>query len=316
MYKLQGMAWKAMPLAGLEAGDPVFTHTFYRAATEGAYEKVKASETHRILVKPTGVELRVRSGSLLRDSLFEQGVEFPCGGQGRCRGCRVQVLEGNARLNAAQQERLSNEELAAGWRLACQCAVESDLVIELRQWDAAILSDETKFPFEPRPGLGVAVDVGTTTIVAQLLDLESGRVLAVRTALNSQARHGADVMSRVEFTLSDKGSQELKTLVRRQIGALVTQLLFAAGASGREVRDVVLVGNTVMHHLFCGIDVEPLSHFPFISNRDGLEIMSSEELAWSLPGRARIRFCLAWADSSAVTSWPACWLRESVRATA
>jgi uncharacterized 2Fe-2S/4Fe-4S cluster protein (DUF4445 family) len=202
----------------------------------------------------------------------------------------VQVLEGNARLNAAQRERLSNEELAAGWRLACQCAVEGDMVIELRQWDAAILSDETKFAFEPRPGLGVAVDVGTTTIVAQLLDLESGRVLAVRTALNSQARHGADVMSRVEFALSQDGRQQLKTLVRRQIGTLVTQLLFAAGAFGREVRDVVLVGNTVMHHLFCGIDVEPLSRFPFVSGRDGLQILANDDVAWNLPTDARVRF--------------------------
>jgi len=271
-----------------------FSHTLWkpvpRFLRKGAYETVKASETHRILIKPIGVELGVPPGTPLKDSLFEQGVEFPCGGQGRCRGCRVQVLEGTARLNAAQEERLSSEEVAAGWRLACQCAVESDMLIELRQWDAAILSDETKFAFEPRPGLGVAVDLGTTTIVAQLLDLESGRVLAVRTALNSQARHGGDVMSRVEFALSEKGSQELTTLVRRQIGALITQLLFAAGGSGREVRDVVLVGNTVMHHLFCGIDVEPLSHFPFTSNRDGLEIMSSEDLAWNLPRQACVRF--------------------------
>ena len=62
-------------------------------------------------------------------------------------------------------------EIAEGWRLACQCAVEGDLEIELRQWDAAILVDETPFAFEPRPGLRVAVDLGTTTLVAQLLDL-------------------------------------------------------------------------------------------------------------------------------------------------
>jgi len=246
--------------------------------------------THRIMLRPTGVELRASSGTPLRDPLFEQGVEFPCGGQGRCRGCRVQVLEGTARVNSEQQERLSSEELAAGWRLACQCVVEGDLVIELRQWDAAILADETPFAFKPRPGLGVAVDVGTTTIVAQLLDLATGRVLAVRTALNSQARYGGDVMSRVEFALSPSGLQELSSLVRRQIGAMINQLLFAANAPAAEVRDVVLVGNTVMHHLFCGIDVEPLSHYPFVGTRDGLETVSAAYLNWELPPDTAARF--------------------------
>jgi uncharacterized 2Fe-2S/4Fe-4S cluster protein (DUF4445 family) len=245
---------------------------------------------HRIILKPTGVELRASSGSPLRDPLFEQGVEFPCGGQGRCRGCRIQVLEGEAQVNAAQRERLSPDELAGGWRLACQCSVEGDLVIELRQWDAAILADETPFAFEPRPGLGVAVDVGTTTIVAQLLDLRSGCVLAVRTALNSQGRHGADVMSRIEFALTPSGFEELQHLIRRQIGALVRQLLLAARAPGQEVRDVVLVGNTVMHHLFSGIEVESLSHFPFVPGRAGLEVFSAEELGWELPSDVSVRF--------------------------
>jgi len=245
---------------------------------------------HRIVLKPTGVEVVAPSGSPLRDPLFEQGVEFPCGGQGRCRGCRIQVLEGEVQVNAAQRAQLSPDELARGWRLACQCSVEGDLVIELRQWDAAILADETRFDFEPRPGLGVAVDVGTTTIVAQLLELRTGCVLAVRTALNSQGRYGADVMSRIEFAFSPRGLEELQQLIRRQIGALVRQLLLAARAPGQEVRDIVLVGNTVMHHLFSGIDVEPLSHFPFVPSRAGLEVFNAGELGWDLPSEDPVRF--------------------------
>lgn len=248
------------------------------------------NDTYRIVLRPIGVELRAASGAPLRDPLFEQGVEFPCGGQGRCRGCRVRVVEGAARITAAQQGRLAPGELSAGWRLACQCAVESDLVLELRQWDAAILSDDSIFDFEPRPGLGAALDVGTTTIVAQLLDLTTGRVRAVRTALNSQARHGGDVMSRVEFALARTGRQELEDLIRRQTGALIHQLLFASGALPDEVRDVVLVGNTVMHHLFCGIDVEPLSRYPFVSRSDGLQIFGAGELGWGLPGDIPVRF--------------------------
>jgi Na+-transporting NADH:ubiquinone oxidoreductase subunit NqrF len=76
------------------------------------------------------------------------------------------VLNGKVEVNQAQQEHLLPEEIASGWRLACQCVVEGDLEIELRQWDAAILVDDTPFAFRPRQGLGVAVDLGTTTLVA------------------------------------------------------------------------------------------------------------------------------------------------------
>jgi len=249
-----------------------------------------ASPSHRIILWPTRVELSAGAGTSLRDLLFEQGVEFPCGGQGRCRGCRIRVLKGHAEVNRAQQERLSPGEIAEGWRLACQCAVEGDLEIELRQWDAAILVDDTPFTFEPRQGLGVAVDLGTTTLVAQLLDLESGRVLAVSTALNSQARYGGDVMSRLYFAVLEGGQRQLEGLIRRQIGALIEQLLFSAGRLASEIVDIVVVGNTVMHHFFCGIDADPLSHYPFEPAEGGLKRFRSSKLGWKLRGDPEVRF--------------------------
>ena len=78
-------------------------------------------------------------------------------------------------------------------------ARRDDLTLELAQWEAQILADTSRFAFTPREGFGVAIDVGTTTLVAQLLDLSRGEVLAVRTALNPQARFGADIMSRVAY---------------------------------------------------------------------------------------------------------------------
>ena len=246
--------------------------------------------SHRIILWPTRVELSAPAGTPLRDLLFEQGVEFPCGGQGRCRGCRIRVLNGKAEVNRAQQERLSPEEIASGWRLACQCVVEGDLEIELRQWDAAILVDDTVFAFRPRQGLGVAVDLGTTTLVAQLLDLATGRVLAVSTALNAQARYGADVMSRLHFAVLEGGQRQLETLIRQQIGALIEQLLFSAGKHGAEIADIVVVGNTVMHHFFCGIDAEPLSHYPFEPAEGGLKTFRSSALGWKHAGDPRVRF--------------------------
>jgi uncharacterized 2Fe-2S/4Fe-4S cluster protein (DUF4445 family) len=200
------------------------------------------------------------------------------------------VLKGKAEVSRAQEERLSPEEIAQGWRLACQCAVEGELEIELRQWDAAILVDDTRFAFRPRQGLGVAVDLGTTTLVAQLLDLATGKVLAVGTALNAQARYGADVMSRLQFAVLGSGQHQFETLIRQQIGALVDQLLFSATGQRPEIADIVVVGNTVMHHFFCEIDAEPLTHYPFEPAEGGLQTFRSSALGWKLAGDPLVRF--------------------------
>jgi len=265
--------------------------------------------TVRIELLPLGKSLEVPRGAALQDLLFAHGVEFPCGGRGRCKGCKVKVLSGSLPVTRSDQEKLSAAELQAGWRLACCARAEGDLKLELAQWEAAILTDDSVFTFAPREGLGIAVDLGTTTIVAQLLDLQTGHVLAVRTALNSQAKHGADVMSRVEFAIAGAGQKTLTDLVRKQIGELAAELLTAAegdherqerGGDGRAsktqrrdgepVEAMVIVGNTVMHHLFCGVSLEPLSHYPFEPVSPGLHVFSATELGWTFPGNPQVRF--------------------------
>jgi uncharacterized 2Fe-2S/4Fe-4S cluster protein (DUF4445 family) len=243
----------------------------------------------RIDLKPLGETLEVERGEPLRDVLFAYGVEFPCGGRGRCKRCRVRVLEGTLEPAAADRDLLSDAELAAGWRLACHASATGPLTLEIAQMDAAILADESTFDFIPREGLGVAVDLGTTTLVAQLLDLRTAHVLAVRTALNPQVAYGADIMSRVQCALGG-GHGKLEELIRNRIGELVLELISAARTGAEPVTRVVIVGNSVMHHLFCGIDVEPLSHVPFESARSGLETFRAAELGWSLPGNPAVMF--------------------------
>jgi uncharacterized 2Fe-2S/4Fe-4S cluster protein (DUF4445 family) len=239
---------------------------------------------------PLGTTLRVERGAPLQDVLFEQGVEFPCGGRGRCKGCRVKVLAGDAPVTAEDAKALSPAEVAAGWRLACRIRPATAMRLELAQWEAAILTDNTAFHFTPRAGLGIAFDLGTTTLVGQLLDLTSGRVLAVRTALNAQARHGADIMSRVDFGANGDGGTLLTGLIRDQIGRMIDGLLEGAAGREPELRDVVVVGNTVMHHLFCGIDVEPLAHTPFEPVNDGLQVFRAGALGWTSAGDPTVRF--------------------------
>lgn len=237
---------------------------------------------HRVSLKPTDAEVMAATGTPLRQLLFEHGVEFPCGGQGRCRGCKIRVLSGTVPSSPVQEAHLSPQEIQAGWRLPCQCQVESDLVLEIRQWDAVILADDGEFTFTPQEGYGIAVDLGTTTLAAQLLDLQTARVLAVKTALNPQASCGTDVMSRVEHAVASGGAQQLTGLIREEIGRLIHKLLVSAQVPPEALRRVTVVGNTVMHHLFSGIDLEPMSHVPFEPLSDGLQTFSACDLGWKL----------------------------------
>ncbi len=252
----------------------------------------------RIRLEPLSVELDVPRGSLVA-GLAAQGFEFPCGGMGECGGCGVRVLSGSLPVTDADRVSFTADQLAAGWRLACQARAESPLVLECGQWRMEILSDSAagcpvlsassaervgQLPIPAKRGLGIAIDLGTTTIAAQIVDLVSGNVLGVETMLNPQAAFGSDVMSRIRASLD---GEDLTTPVRTALGQLVARL-----ARGRQsqIAEVILVGNTVMHHLFSGLDVEPLAHVPFQSPHLAEQRFSASDLVWDLPANCTIRF--------------------------
>jgi ferredoxin len=85
--------------------------------------------TVRIRLEPLGRTFEVESGTPLRDVLFGYGVEFPCGGRGHCRRCRVRLLEGASAPSSEEASILSEAELSSGWRLACRMAAASGLTL-------------------------------------------------------------------------------------------------------------------------------------------------------------------------------------------
>jgi uncharacterized 2Fe-2S/4Fe-4S cluster protein (DUF4445 family) len=231
-------------------------------------------------------------GSSLADHLFSRGIEFPCGGRGRCRGCRIRLIEGKLEETPSDELLLTPQERQDGWRMACQAKPAGDISIELRQWSALILADDTPFKFEPQTGYGIAVDLGTTTIAAQLLDLSNARVLGTETALNPQGTFGADVMSRIAAAASPEAAARMGDSVRREIAGMVSRLCHHLPAGGRVVRGAI-VGNTAMHHLFLGFSVSALASYPFQAGHlEGVELRGSgigwegpaaDAAAWFLP---------------------------------
>lgn len=232
----------------------------------------------KIRLSPLDKQISVSRGTSLIDVLHEFGVEFPCGGKGICGKCKVKLLEGEIPVSSEHQDYLDRLGLSPEWRLACKSRAESDLVLEVGQYETMIQADESTFSFESRSGYGVAVDLGTTTLVAQLVDLSNARVLAVETALNPQRRWGSDLISRIESAL-EGNSFQLTQMIRKEIGGMLQKLM---GERGISLERIVLVGNTVMHHLFCGLDVRPLAFYPFESPDLGVKYFRTHELDWEI----------------------------------
>ncbi len=235
-------------------------------------------KTASIKLAPLGKEIQVRAGTSLIDILHDIGVEFPCGGKGICGRCKVKVLQGEVETTPLHTSRLIELGLSPEWRLACLSHCTSDLTVEVGQYETIIQADETTFEFTPGEGLGIAVDLGTTTLVGQLMDLATGKIVSVETALNPQSRYGSDLISRLESALSGN-REEMVRLIRQKIGEMLKTLMIGRSES---IRKIVIVGNTVMQHFFCNLDIASLSYYPFESPNLGISCFNAEKMEWEL----------------------------------
>jgi uncharacterized 2Fe-2S/4Fe-4S cluster protein (DUF4445 family) len=133
----------------------------------------------------------------------------------------------------------------------------------------AVVCDDLLIAVEPGDTttrrFAIAFDLGTTTVVATLLDLETGQPAAVRSMLNRQQPYGADVISRVSATMLDNEALgALETRAHETFAELTAEVCEEAGVDPAEVYEIVVVGNVTMTQLALGIDPEPLSMAPFI----------------------------------------------------
>ena len=127
--------------------------------------------------------------------------------------------------------------------------------------------------------LGVALDIGSTTIAGHLANLADGEVLASDGVMNPQIRFGEDLMSRVSYVMLHEGGAEAMTsAVREAIGSLVTGLAARAEVEVDEILEISIVGNPIMHHLLLGIDPTPLGSAPFALATDRAVRTTAREL--------------------------------------
>jgi uncharacterized 2Fe-2S/4Fe-4S cluster protein (DUF4445 family) len=178
---------------------------------------------------------------------------------------------------------------------AADLAVLRNLGSTLRQCDfkvTAVVADETLIAVEPGDttgrAFGLAFDLGTTTVVATLLDLTTGTPAAVESMLNKQQPFGADVIARISATMLDPAARDkLRQLAQQTLAELSTAVCRAGGAAPEEVYEVALAGNATMVHLVLGIDPEPLGVAPFIMSTRLLPEVRARDLGVPAHPQAR-----------------------------
>lgn len=116
----------------------------------------------------------------------------------------------------------------------------------------------------PLRSYGVAIDIGTTTIAAYLIDLQSGSILATKGEVNAQSRFGADVISRIGYTIEqEKGTATMNKLIINQIDGIISSLASQNNINSNEIYGICIVGNTTMQHFVQGLDASSIASAPF-----------------------------------------------------
>lgn len=199
-------------------------------------------------------EFQAKNGENLLEVLRRGGLELPapCGGNGKCGKCRVELDCGRGRESV----------------LACQYKIDGDIRVYLPEQGGGEICREGKevdiTHTAGRHGLGAAVDIGTTTLAVKLFDLAAGRELGSLGAWNSQSPFGADVISRCQYIMEhEDGLELLKQRVQGQVFELVRELMLRSGRQEDGLEELFAVGNTVMEHIFMGLSPAEMAVAPF-----------------------------------------------------
>jgi uncharacterized 2Fe-2S/4Fe-4S cluster protein (DUF4445 family) len=142
------------------------------------------------------------------------------------------------------------------------------------------------------PALGIALDVGSTSLAAALCDMATGRVLASASALNPQVKYGGDVISRIDHAMQhENGNQQLHDCLLDGLQDLFKRIASEAESDLKQVSRVCVCGNPAMMHTLAGVDVRPLGIAPYVGTWTRELLLRADEAGFrNLPGNAKISF--------------------------
>jgi uncharacterized 2Fe-2S/4Fe-4S cluster protein (DUF4445 family) len=257
---------------------------------------------HPVTFSPSGRSALVSDGATLLEAaqLASEPLRAECGGRGACGRCLVRILDGQV-----PEYRILQREAGFPHVLACLTTVHGPLTVlplleaQLpklisadRNIGLAPLETWAPWPLELQPiveshteaDLGVALDIGTTTLRLLLIQLSDGVVLGEASAYNPQIPRGADVISRI--VAAEKGRlRELASSVRSAVAAMIAEAATAAQADPGRICGYVVAGNVTMIHLLLAEDPSGIRRVPSQPRALAFPPVDASPLGW--PGRDR-----------------------------
>lgn len=211
------------------------------------------------------------NGESILSNLIENKVDINnfCNGRGTCGKCKVKILEGNTNpLSSEEKSLLSPAEQKDNIRLACLAYPLTDLKISLDRTNSDIkVLDQGQIPdfeMECRDGFGIALDIGTTTLAMNLVDLSNGKIVDKVSAINGQSKYGLDVMTRISYEYdNESGIEHLKEAIIDSINTMIRQISSKNKVEKKEIKQMVVAANTTMTHMLLGVDAKPLGRYPY-----------------------------------------------------
>ena len=346
---------------------------------------------HKITFLPYDVQIEVEDGDTLIRAAMEAGVHVnaSCGGEGVCGKCRV-IIE-NGTVEGGISEKLSEEDLQKGYRLACQALVKSDLVVripiessidagvlklqatsrrtahikemnfeELKEQGLFVAPVEKKYLELPAPtpqdnlpditrlisylklkhdehrlevdlevirkipdalrqddfkvtatlvrpvrdvgktriinvqagdtsrqNYAIAMDIGTTTIYGQIIDLISGKVLAEHGEFNGQISYGEDVISRIVYAEKPSGLEKINAVVMKTVNKILDKIVKKSGVDPENIATITLAGNTTMTQLLLRVNPRFIRRSPYVPAATLYPPMNASKLGMNLAGAVR-----------------------------
>jgi len=245
-------------------------------------------------------------------------VESPCGGAGVCGKCKVCVNPHDmSSVKSPASHVLSESERGQGYVLSCETTVWGDITVSCDHCDNASLKilsigKEVELSLNPRitkryddssdtttvfaddeillnetgktvsASYGLSLDIGTTTLVLTLVDLNTGSELGSVSALNPQAVYAQDVLSRIKFASEKDGLKVMKNVLTAEINRMIDELARRNGIDNQYIYEIVYSGNTCMLHLATGTSPESLGRYPYTPSVSGGVIISAESLGLNI----------------------------------
>lgn len=262
-------------------------------------------------------------GSNLLEVLLNAGlfVDNPCNGAGVCGKCKVRLAgKKMGELTETEKKFLTEREQREHIRLSCVVSVEDDLEVELlcqeRKHKVLTKGYVPVFEKDSWPdGYGIAVDIGTTTVVTALVDLKTGEELAHASMINAQKHFGLDVLTRItyEYQYGEEGIYKLQKAIVDSLNEMIAEVCRETLTEKEQIKEIHVAANCTMTHMLLGVDARSLGKTPYTPVFTEGQTVKASDIGIDA-GEQTVLYCLpqvsAYIGADIVAGAYVCRLRE------